>query len=230
MKPVLCPPPRSQPSSARTMALASVIALVGLAPCGYGAASEVPSAPLREQVIPLRAGWNAVFVEVEPVDSEPARLRGAARGDRLRVLPQPIRPLTFATPATRPGARGGLGGLVCSGTTRRRAGKLERPHRRSGVLDPELLRCDLAGARARHLQGASLAAGLVQFHGVPGGPRVTANISRILCGLTRPSGAANLSVGGRRLGAGARASPRPDAGGGGLLGVLRRRLGLSGSA
>ena len=54
--------------------MASLLALVSLAPCGHGASSAAPLAALREQVIPLRAGWNAVFVEVEPVESEPARV------------------------------------------------------------------------------------------------------------------------------------------------------------
>lgn len=56
---------------------------------------------MREQVLPLAAGWNAVFLEVDPVESEPGRLLAGLPVDQVAAY---LRPASTAQFIANPGA------------------------------------------------------------------------------------------------------------------------------
>ena len=57
-----------------------------LAACGQGIAAEQSVGHRRTQELALSAGWNAVFLEVEPLDDSPAKVFAGLPVDKVATL------------------------------------------------------------------------------------------------------------------------------------------------
>lgn len=74
-----------------------------LAGCGFifpgqaalGQVEPAPAGPFRTQTIALEAGWNAVYLEVQPLDSDPTALFAGTPVGIVAAYLRPVTPLEF---------------------------------------------------------------------------------------------------------------------------------------